>query len=90
MGLPGTLEARAANQNLLPVEISSEWDRRAEVLSRRELYCLFSFAATGKQILGRERSFDEWLEHCRDYGRRDLFWLAKRCTENPVRREGTP
>lgn len=69
------LEAKTANQNLPPIEISEEWDHRAEVLSLRELYCLWTFACTGKRLLAGI-SFETWLSDYRDHGRKELFWLS--------------
>ena len=82
-GAARALEAKAANQNLPAIEISEVWDDRAEVLSLRELYCLWTFTCTGKKLV-EGLTFETWLSDCRDRGRKDLFWLS-RCLKDTVR-----
>ena len=75
LGAARIRECQQADENISFTEIENGSARRSEVLSRRELYALFSFATAGRKILGTELSFQVWLD-MRDRGRKDLFWLA--------------
>jgi hypothetical protein len=77
VGAHAALQSREAGHNVEVPDLTGPWNKRAEVLTKRELYYLWSMSNTGRQILKATRTFDEWLEQVRDRCRKDWMFLGK-------------
>jgi hypothetical protein len=69
---PDDLLARYAKSE--PVSITDDFPE-GELISRKELFLLFQFCARGRKILGKELSFQQWIE-ARLKAKTDLWFLC--------------
>jgi phage terminase large subunit-like protein len=61
---------------LTALDESEKYYHKSECRSRIECFNLYCAWARGRKILGKKRSYDEWIR-LRDLSRRNLFFLAK-------------